>query len=145
MEQAGGKVNPTDAAGTHPEADWCSSHQSWLQSGTCTHLPDMRREVCVWECLDCTYRLRGGLWLHAFFADGQFERVLDARFQLRMRDSQHGIFFSQAEGQSGAVFWTLSARHTHTHTSLSYVTAVMKFKARTDRSPRNLNLAKQDI
>lgn len=67
----------------------------------------------MWKRLNCTHRLGCGLWRHAFFADGQFECVLDACFQLGMRDSQHRISGSQAEAQSGAMIWPLAARSRH--------------------------------
>lgn len=129
-----------------PDMRW--SHiwtQKWysinfLKKKTLFWTPGWELGVCV-ERLKGTYRLCSGLWWHAFFADWQLECVLDARFQLSMRDSQHRIFGSQAEAQSGAMFWTLSARSTHSR--FSYVTAVMKFKARADKS--HGNLVKQDI
>lgn len=59
-----------------------------------------------------TYSLCGGFWSHAVFADGQFERVLDARFQLSARDPQNWTAGAEAKVQTGAVLWTLGTNIT---------------------------------
>lgn len=57
----------------------------------------------------CTHGLRGELWCHAVFADGQLECVFNTCHQFRTRNSEDRTAGAQTKVQAGAVICTLQA------------------------------------